>query len=68
MGKDKDGLQAQGALHVGLYAGGDRFIHAPSSRKCVREDRLSNPYWASRLLSVRRILPPKTQKVIQTSF
>jgi len=31
--------------HVGLYIGGDKFIHSPRSGKTVRIDSLSNSYW-----------------------
>jgi len=30
--------------HVGIYIGGGRFVHAPSTR--VRIDRMDNRYWA----------------------
>ncbi len=31
--------------HVGLYVGGDKFIHSPRSGKTVRIDSLRNSYW-----------------------
>jgi len=31
--------------HVGVYAGGDSFIHAPGEGKKIRVDRLSNSYF-----------------------
>ncbi len=34
--------------HVGIYAGGDRFIHAPSSGKKVMVSKLGDPYWRKR--------------------
>lgn len=34
--------------HVGIYAGGESFIHAPSSGKCVSFARLDNDYWRKR--------------------
>src|SRR5262245_31928829 len=40
--------------HVGIYLGGGRFVHAPSSHKAVRSDRLSDPYWKKHLSSARR--------------
>jgi cell wall-associated NlpC family hydrolase len=40
--------------HVGIYLGGGRFVHAPSSGKRVRTDRLDAPYWARHLSSIRR--------------
>jgi cell wall-associated NlpC family hydrolase len=34
------------ASHVGIYLGDDWFVHAPSSGKPVRIDRLGSAYWA----------------------
>ena len=34
--------------HVGIYIGGERFVHAPSSNGKVRIDRLDNSYYAER--------------------
>ncbi len=34
--------------HVVIYAGKNRFIHAPSSGKTVSYDDLSKPYWKKR--------------------
>jgi cell wall-associated NlpC family hydrolase len=42
--------------HVGLYAGDDRFIHAPGKGKKIREDSLSNRYYAARYMGARRVL------------
>ena len=41
--------------HVGIYVGGGRFVHAPSSGKSVRSDRLDSPYWKKHLSEARRI-------------
>jgi cell wall-associated NlpC family hydrolase len=41
--------------HVGIYVGKGEFVHAPSSRKHVRADRLDAPYWRAHLSEVRRI-------------
>jgi murein DD-endopeptidase len=41
--------------HVGISIGGDRFVHAPSSGKRVREDNLDNPYWKKHFLGARRL-------------
>ncbi len=41
--------------HVGIYLGGGKFVHAPSSGKRVRNDRLDNPYWKKHLSDIRRI-------------
>jgi murein DD-endopeptidase len=41
--------------HVGIYLGDGRFVHAPSSGKAVRTDRLDSPYWKRHLSEARRI-------------
>ena len=41
--------------HVGIYLGDGRFVHAPSSGKHVRTDRLDSPYWKKHLSEVRRL-------------
>jgi len=41
--------------HVGIYVGGGKFVHAPSSGKSVRSDRLDSPYWKNHLSEARRI-------------
>ena len=40
--------------HVGLYVGGDEFIH--SSTSGVRVSTLRDPYWRHRLVAARRIV------------
>ena len=40
--------------HVGIYLGDGRFVHAPSSGKQVRIDRLDSRYWQAHLSDVRR--------------
>lgn len=40
--------------HVGIYLGRGMFVHAPSSGKTVRSDRLESPYWKKHLSEVRR--------------
>ncbi len=40
--------------HVGIYAGNNRFLHAPSSGKLVSYGSLSNPYWQARLIKAGR--------------
>ena len=42
--------------HVGIYAGDDRFIHAPGRGKRVRIDSLSNRYFKSRYVGARTYL------------
>ncbi|NIO43175.1 MAG: hypothetical protein GTO41_25290 [Burkholderiales bacterium] len=41
--------------HVGIYIGGGRFVHAPSSGKRVRVDRLDKRYWRQHFAAARRI-------------
>jgi cell wall-associated NlpC family hydrolase len=42
------------ATHVGIYMGGQRFIHAPRTGAYIRVESLSSPYWASRYHGARR--------------
>lgn len=41
--------------HVGIYLGDGRFVHAPSSGKVVRSDRLDSPFWKKHLSEARRL-------------
>lgn len=41
--------------HVGIYVGNGEFVHAPSSGKRVRRDRLDTPYWSRHLSETRRV-------------
>jgi cell wall-associated NlpC family hydrolase len=42
--------------HVGIYLGGDRFIHAPSSNTgSVRAENMLEPYWKKHYDGARRI-------------
>ena len=41
--------------HVAIYVGGGKFVHAPSSGKSVKTDRLDSPYWKKHLSEARRI-------------
>ena len=47
-------ISSKKIAHVGIYAGNNRFIHAPSSGKGVSYASLENPYWKSRLVAVGR--------------
>ena len=40
--------------HVGIYVGNGEFVHAPSSGKHVRRDRLDAPYWSRHISEARR--------------
>ncbi len=42
--------------HVGMYIGDGRFVHAPSSGKNVKIDRLDTGYWDDHFKSAGRIL------------
>ncbi len=41
--------------HVGIYAGGSRFIHAPSSGKSVGYALLRDPFWRERVVGAGRL-------------
>ncbi len=43
-------------LHTGLYTGNGRFVHSPTSGKRVREDSLTQEYWKTRLIRIRRVV------------
>ncbi|RDV83250.1 C40 family peptidase [Ammonifex thiophilus] len=45
-----------GIDHVGIYLGDGRFIHASSSRGCVRYNSLYEEYWDSHFVTARRLL------------
>jgi len=42
--------------HVGIYVGGGRFVHAPSTGKVVRADTLDNEWLLRRYAGARRVL------------
>lgn len=47
-------VSADKLSHVGIYAGNNRFIHAPSAGKKVSYASLNNPYWQKRLVGLGR--------------
>lgn len=49
---NQDGKRAS---HVAIYLGDQTFVHAPSSGKHVRRDRLNNPYWRKHFAGARRV-------------
>lgn len=53
---EKQGGQASG-LHVGLYVGDGRMVHAPLGRDEVVLETVDNPYWMQRLVSAVKLLP-----------
>lgn len=44
----------KGASHVGIYIGGNQFIHSPNKGKNVKTESLSNSYYQQRYLGARR--------------
>ena len=48
-------LEGKKKSHVGIYLGEGKFVHAPSSGKQVRTDRLDSPYWRKHLSEARRV-------------
>lgn len=48
-------ISASKVSHVGIYAGQEQFIHAPSSGKGVSYASLEDSYWGKRLLAVGRL-------------
>jgi hypothetical protein len=49
-------ISGKGVSHVGIYVGGNAFIHAPGSGKRVRKDTLSNGYYKKRYRGARSYL------------
>jgi cell wall-associated NlpC family hydrolase len=52
-----------GVGHVGMYVGGGRFIHAPSSGKSVQVSSLSESWYRSRYVGARRLVAAPTRVV-----
>lgn len=48
-------------LHVGVYVGDGDFVHAPSSGRAVRRDRLDDRYWRALFLEARRVTGASAQ-------
>lgn len=42
--------------HVGIYAGGGKFIHASSNKRKVRYDSMGTTYFVQRYLGARRVV------------
>lgn len=51
-------IDAPATNHVGLYLGSGTFLHAPSTGKRVRLDRLDDGYWRPRFAGAGRVMPP----------
>ena len=47
----------RGISHVGIYAGGGKFIHAANAHKGVRMDNLGDSYYQTHYAGARRVLP-----------
>jgi cell wall-associated NlpC family hydrolase len=47
--------EGEKASHVGLYVGGGRFVHAPSTGGKVRVDSLKSDYWKKHFVDARRV-------------
>ena len=45
----------RGMMHVGMYVGEGRFVHAPSKGGKVRMDAVGASYWQRRLIEARRL-------------
>nr|WP_245916307.1 C40 family peptidase [Candidatus Pandoraea novymonadis] len=41
--------------HVGIYIGGDKFVHSPSTGGKIRVENISQSYWMSRYNGARRV-------------
>src|SRR5437660_12402424 len=41
--------------HVAIYVGNGEIVHAPSSGKRVRRDRVDSPYWKKHFSEARRL-------------
>ena len=47
-------VQGASATHAGIYVGGGRFVHAPSTGGEVRLDQLKSKYWSAQQVAFRR--------------
>jgi len=45
-----------GVNHVGIYIGDNKFIHSPSTGKCIKIDLLNSRYWGTRFISGGRYI------------
>ena len=50
-------IEREKSLHVGIYVGEGRFIHAPSTNGAVNTQSLGVTYWWTRFVGARRMLP-----------
>ncbi|PSS56705.1 C40 family peptidase [Pseudomonas sp. BBP2017] len=54
-------IKSRRVNHVAIYLGNDRFIHAPRTGKRVSIDTLNKPFWRSRYVVAKRVLPKSQQ-------
>lgn len=47
-------IQGEVPTHAGIYVGGGRFVHAPSTGGEVRLDNLNSKYWSAQIVAFRR--------------
>ena len=52
-------LDGREVSHVGIYAGDDRFVHAPQSGGQVRMASLDDDYFRQRFAGAGRLYPPR---------
>lgn len=45
-----------GVSHVGIYVGGGKMVHAPSSGKSVTTSSINSSYYSSRFVTAKRVL------------
>jgi len=48
-------INGRGIDHVGIFTGGNQFIHAPNRGTPVSTESLTNPWWRQRFRSARRL-------------
>ena len=56
------GTYKAGISHVGIYAGGGKFIHAANAHKGVRMDNLNDSYYQAHYAGARRVLPEQMRE------
>ncbi|MFQ5741079.1 MAG: NlpC/P60 family protein [Acidobacteriota bacterium] len=50
--------RSQGVNHVGIYSGGGRFLHSPSSGERIQESKAFEGYYLSHFAGARRVISP----------
>lgn len=53
--------------HVGIYVGGDKMLHAPSSGKAVAIDTFTSGYWGKRYIGARSVIEANDVQVAKIS-